>query len=132
MVDNFYPNRNNPFAPNQNARMFGNTLNWVQGIEGAKAFQIGPNSNALMLDSENDGIFYIKTSDNIGMCSMRTFKFEEITNTQTTPQVDLTAYVRKDELQTLLNNILNSEVKHEQTISATQSSVSESKPLITV
>lgn len=119
----------NPYQQQQ-PRPFGNTINWVQGVEGAKAFQLGPNSNAMMLDSENDGIFYIKTSDNVGMCNMRTFKFEEITNAQTQPAVDLTAYVRKDELQELLKTILNSEVSNEQTVSATTESTNGTKPLI--
>lgn len=119
----------NPYQQQQ-PRQFGNTINWVQGIEGAKAFQLGPNSNAMMLDSENDGIFYIKTSDNVGMCNMRTFKFEEITNAQPQSAVDLTAYVRKDELQELLKTILNPEVSNEQTVSATTESANGTKPLI--
>ena len=119
----------NPYQPQQ-PRQFGNTINWVQGIEGAKAFQLGPNSNAMMLDSENDGIFYIKTSDNVGMCNMRTFKFEEVTNVQPQSTVDLTAYVRKDELQELLKTILNPEVNNEQTVSATTESANGTKPLI--
>lgn len=119
----------NPYQQQQ-PRQFGNTINWVQGIEGAKAFQLGPNSNAMMLDSENDGIFYIKTSDNVGMCNMRTFKFEEVTNAQSQSAVDLTAYVRKDELQELLKTILNSEVSNEQTVSATTESTNGTKPLI--
>ena len=118
----------NPYQ--QQPRPFGNTINWVQGVEGANAFQLGPNSNAMMLDSENDGIFYIKTSDNVGMCNMRTFKFEEITNAQQASTVDLTAYVRKDELQELLKTILNSEVSNEQTVSATTESTNGTKPLI--
>lgn len=119
----------NPYQQQQ-PRQFGNTINWVQGIEGAKAFQLGPNSNAMMLDSENDGIFYIKTSDNVGMCNMRTFKFEEVTNIQSQSAVDLTAYVRKDELQELLKTILNPEVNNEQTVSATTESANGTKPLI--
>ena len=119
----------NPYQQQQ-PRQFGNTINWVQGIEGAKAFQLGPNSNAMMLDSENDGIFYIKTSDNVGMCNMRTSKFEEVTNAQPQSAVDLTAYVRKDELQELLKTILNPEVNNEQTVSATTESANGTKPLI--
>ena len=119
----------NPYQQQQ-PRQLGNTINWVQGIEGAKAFQLGPNSNAMMLDSENDGIFYIKTSDNVGMCNMRTFKFEEVTNAQPQSAVDLTAYVRKDELQELLKTILNPEVNNEQTVSATTESANGTKPLI--
>lgn len=82
----------------------------------------------MMLDSENDGIFYIKTSDNVGMCNMRTFKFEEVVNPSTPTNANLADYVRKDELQSLLQELINSqEVRNEQTVSATTGS----KPLIT-
>lgn len=81
-----------------------NGITWVQGIEGAKAFQLTPNSNIILMDSETDNIFYIKTSDNVGMCNLRMFKFEEITNTPKSQNLD--QYVRKDELEQLLNELL--------------------------
>lgn len=59
-----------------------NQINWVQGIEGAKAFQLIPGANTILMDSENDGIFYIKSCDNVGMCNLRTFKFTEVNNTK--------------------------------------------------
>ena len=96
-----------------------NGINWVQGIEGAKAYLLSPNSNCILLDSENDGIFYIKVSDNVGMCNLRTFQFEEITNTPSS-SVDLTGYVKKDELETLVKSIMG-EKKNEQSISGTKS-----------
>lgn len=105
-----YPN---PYLQS-NTPQSHNGINWVQGIEGAKAYQLQPNSNAVMLDSENDGIFYIKVSDNVGMCTLRTFKFEEITSTPTT-NIDLSGYVRKDELESLINSMLGG--KNEQSIS---------------
>ena len=114
----------------QNQMQFGNTLNWVQGVEGGKAFQIRPNSNALLLDSENDGIFYIKTSDNVGMCNMRTFKYEEITETPSTAKVDLSEYVRKDELNALIKQMITPEVKNEPVISANADTAGVTKPLI--
>ena len=83
-----------------------NGIQWVQGIEGAKAFQIAPNSNIPLFDSENDGIFYIKISDNVGMCTLRAFKFEEIKPTNQTQQVDLSEYVKKTELESLINDML--------------------------
>lgn len=63
---------NNPYQPRVNP----NGITWVQGVEGAKAFQLLPNSNAILMDSESDK-FYIKSSDNVGMCSLRTFNFVE-------------------------------------------------------
>ena len=94
-----------------------NGINWVQGIEGAKAYQLIPNSNAILMDSENDGRFYIKVSDNVGMCNLRVFKYEEITDTPAaTSNIDLSEYVKKSELQSLISSMIGG--KHEQSVSA--------------
>lgn len=132
------PYMNNPY-PMQNQYMTqqqkANGITWVQGIEGAKAYQMSANSNAIMLDSEIDGRFYIKTCDDVGMSKLRLFKFEEITDF--TPQannVDLSQYVRKDELQALLSNVLSSQevVNNEQSIStAKRNANSKQRALIT-
>ena len=85
-------------------------INWVQGIEGAKAIQLKPNDLGVFLDSENEGVMYIKTSDNVGMCTLRTFKFTEVTPTkETSPQIDLSEYVKKSELESLINKMLGGE-----------------------
>lgn len=120
------PTITNPMFPQMNyvAQQNHNGINWVQGIEGAKAFQLMPASNCILLDSENDGIFYIKVSDNVGMCNLRTFRFEEITNTST-PNVDLTGYVKKDELASLVKSIMK-ENANDKSVSAVKSA----KPII--
>ena len=69
-----YPQAYNPYM----TQTQNNGINWVQGIEGAKAYQLTPNSNVILMDSENEGRFYIKVSDNVGMCNLRVFKYEEI------------------------------------------------------
>ena len=102
-MNSYVPNQNQ-FYP-RNTMLSGPQIQWVQGIEGAKAYQLAPNSTVQLLDSENDGIFYIKTSDNIGMCNLRVFKYEEIKNTQPTP-TNMSEYVRKDELENLVNQML--------------------------
>ena len=114
---NLYNNQNSrwPGAMQQN---YTNMINWVQGIEGAKAWQLTPNSNVILMDSENDGIFYIKTSDNVGMCALRTFKYEEITE-KPGKSVYLSDYVKKSELQDLLNSMLGGSV-NEQPLSANE------------
>ena len=91
-----------------------NSIIWVQGIEGAKGYQTTPNSIILLMDSENEGRFYIKSTDNIGMSNLRVFSYSEI-NVNTTPvNNDLSEYVRKDELQSLITNIIKpAEVKNE-------------------
>ena len=91
-----------------------NGIIWVQGIEGAKAYQLAPNSNVILMDSENDGKFYIKVSANVGMCNLRTFSYTEITN-QPVPAIDLSMYVTHDELATAVAQLKG--VKNEQFIS---------------
>ena len=95
-----------------------NGINWVQGVEGAKAFQLMPNSNTVLMDSENDGIFYIKVCDNIGMCSLRKFRYQEIIDE---PQ-QTNQYVTRDELMNILK-----ELKNEQTISGIDTEHSSTK-----
>lgn len=102
MNNQFYPQYNNPY---QSQMRINNGIIWVQGIEGAKAYQIMPNSNVLLMDSENDGVFYIKVSDNVGMCSLRTFKYEEVTNiNKTQASEDMSKYITRDELNDILNS----------------------------
>lgn len=109
----YYRQTNNYYPP------ISNGITWVQGIEGAKAFQLAPNSNVVLMDSEREGIFYIKISDNIGMCSLRIFKYEEVKDNleATVPPVDLSEYVKKSELQDLISNITK-EAYNEQPIPA--------------
>lgn len=108
MNNQFYPQYNNQYQTQYQIRT-NNNINWVQGIEGAKAFQLMPNSTTMMLDSENEGIFYIKVSDNVGMCTLRTFKYEEITNfcKKQENDVDMSQYITRDELQSILDKRLN-------------------------
>ena len=90
--------------------MFYNyTINWVQGLEGARAFQLPyPNSNIILLDKDEEGMMYIKSTDNIGMPTIRSYHFEEI---KETPK----EYVTREELMNLLK-----ELKDEQTIQSTE------------
>ncbi len=96
-----------------------NGINWVQGIEGAKAFQLPPNSNTVLLDSENDGLFYIKICDNIGMCSLRKFRYQEIIDE---PQPQPNQYITRNELMAILK-----EMKNEQAIPTTNTNIIKSE-----
>ena len=80
-------------------------INWVQGVEGAKAFRIKPNDMVIILDSENEGFMYIKTSDSIGMCTLRTFNYQEVTQQQS--NTDMTQYVKASELESKVEEIIN-------------------------
>ena len=81
-------------------------MNWVNGIEGAKGAQMLSNSNAVLFDSEKNRV-YIKSSDNIGMSTLRIFDLTEITETeQTTNSIDLSQYVTKKELVEEINKLM--------------------------
>jgi len=81
---------------------------WVQGIEGAKGYQMPPNAVAVLLDSETEGMMYIKNTDGIGMSTLRSYKYtEHIEEPKKNP--DLTEYVRKDELRDLIAKIAGGE-----------------------
>ena len=107
--------------------MVSNNVTWVQGIEGAKAYQIPQNSNVILMDSEQNRM-YIKTSDNIGMCSLRMFDFTEVTDVSNSqnpsaPEMDMSQYVTKKELADILSTI-KGDTSDEHNISTTKSSKS--------
>lgn len=66
------PMYNNPIP---SAAQPVNGLVSVTGIEGAKAYQMPPNSSMPLFDGNND-ILYVKTTDAAGYPTIRTFKFE--------------------------------------------------------
>lgn len=54
-----------------------NTINWVQGVEGAKSWAVAPGKSVMLMDSEAS-VFYIKSSDNSGMpMPLRIFDYQE-------------------------------------------------------
>lgn len=116
-----YPiNYQNPYLNAKPAYTQNNGILWVQGVEGAKGYQMTPNSILLLMDSENDGVFYIKSTDNIGMSNLRTFKYSEVNTAEigATALPDLSEYVKKDELQELIKNMIGG-YANEQSVSTT-------------
>lgn len=103
-------NQRNPYSTTPT-----NNIIWVNGIEGAKAWQLNPNSMVILLDSETDGKMYIKVSDSIGMPSLRIFNYVEEVQTLPTNNVtnnsdlDLSQYVKKDELEKLIKEFITNE-----------------------
>lgn len=106
-------NMNYPYNPYNPYPQPKNGINWVQGMEGAKAYQLTPNSNTILLDSENEGIFYIKVCDSVGMCSLRVFKYSEVTEQ---PKAQ-TEYITRTELTDIING-LREEIKNDTFVSA--------------
>lgn len=80
-------------------------LLWVQGEAGAKSYLVAPNTTVLLMDSEGSR-FYLKSTDNAGMPSLRVFEYSEVF--QNTPQAQNSAqndlddkYVTREEYNAL-------------------------------
>lgn len=79
-----------------------NGLVSVTGIEGAKAYQLPPNSSMPLFDQNND-ILYLKTTDSAGYPTIRTFSFKAIEQADQKPQpVD---YVPRSEFDALAHDV---------------------------
>ena len=76
----YYPNVQmpDPIPPARQAPAQNGAINWVSGIEGAKAFLVAPNNSVLLMDSEGSS-FYMKSADASGMPTLRVFDYTERT-----------------------------------------------------
>ena len=116
--NNNYMNRNNNYIPSQQStaqqQVYQNNVIWVKGKENARSMQLPPNSTVILLDSEV-GKFYIKTTDDIGLGKIRVFSYVEEPDNESTnvsssvPNVDLSNYVTKTELEEIIKEIKNNE-----------------------
>lgn len=80
-------------------------IEYVNGIEGAKAFILPPNAQKLLLDSDNT-FFYIKTTDMQGKPSVKRFRYIDVDAEQKVePQKDEKPlnFVSLDQFTDLLN-----------------------------
>lgn len=66
----------------------------VTGIEGAKAYQMPPNSVVPLFDADND-IMYVKSTDGAGFPTIRAFAFQPVEN----PQPNDQQYVTRAEFE---------------------------------
>lgn len=79
---------------------------WVQGEAGAKAYLVAPGCTVQLWDSENQTI-YLKSADMSGMPSMRVLDYTErgassVQRKEEPPQPDMTQYITRDELESIL------------------------------
>ena len=85
-------------------------IEYVNGIEGAKAFILPPNTQKLLLDSDN-AFFYIKTTDTQGKPSVRRFRYIDIDAEQQAemqkqePQQPQPLYVTLQQYQEVLDTL---------------------------
>ena len=91
----------------------------VNGIEGAKTYQMAPNSTVALFDC-NEDIMYIKTTDGAGFPSIRTFSFTEVKE-QNKPisQVD---YISREEFEEFKKELMNN---GKQSISRSKSNLTD-------
>ena len=102
-----YQQVQNPYGNND--VQYASGINWANGISDAKAFRIKPNDKVIILDSENEGVMYIKSSDNIGMCSLRAFRFNEVTDQliNNGHNTDMSEYVKSSDLDARVEAVVN-------------------------
>lgn len=98
----------------------------VTGADGAKAYQMAPNSSAALFDGTRDA-FYVKTTDGAGFATIRTFEFSEVMETPANPESNIMQEVQsiREELEYVKQSIRgwNPEGNHE----SSESSDAESK-----
>ncbi len=75
------PQQQNMYAPQQPPMQIQSNIEYVNGIEGAKAFILPPNTQKLLLDSDNT-FFYIKTTDAQGKPTVKHFKYVSVDDEQ--------------------------------------------------
>lgn len=83
------------YQPLQNAQQPVNGLVSVTGIEGAKAYQLPPNSSMPLFDKDSD-ILYVKTTDGAGFPTVKAFRFEPMEAEQ-----QASGYVGREEFEEL-------------------------------
>ena len=103
MYNNYFPvtyPQAQPMSYPQYQQTQSTGINWVQGIEGAKAYPVAPNANVMLMDSEND-FFYIKSSDQIGHPVIKVYEYKEYQEEQKKE----TEYVSKEEFEEFKNSL---------------------------
>lgn len=80
-----------------------NGLVSVTGIEGAKAYQLPPNSSMPLFDGDND-ILYVKTTDAAGYPTIKTFRFEPLEQVPQAPEQGAD-YVQRPEFDALVTQV---------------------------
>ena len=131
--NNYFPTGYNPYgfqpvsAPFDGTQQYGqgniqgrqatpqSGLIWVSGEAGARGYPIAPNTTVDLWDSESQTV-YLKSADASGMPSMKILDYTIRDNTthsnalQKQPQVDLSNYVTKEELEKRISEMMKQKV----------------------
>lgn len=124
MYNNYFPvtyPQAQPMSYPQYQQTQSTGINWVQGIEGAKAYPVAPNANVLLLDS-NEQTMYVKSADATGRPTVTVYDYEErkVGNSSAT-DTNTAHFVTKDELTEILNGFVRKENGDEQSVQTTES-----------
>lgn len=99
-----YPNFNNSMYQVPQGQQ-NNSIVWVQGEEGAKAYPIAPGNTVLLMDSESP-VIYLKRADLSGRpMQMEIYDMVRRDPNQTSnneQMIDLSGYVKMEELDNLI------------------------------
>ena len=83
------------------------SIEYVNGLEGAKAYLIPPNSTKLLMDSDGD-YFYIKTANPQGQANVKIYKYEEVlqgSSPKETPTAKNVKYATVEDIELLREEI---------------------------
>lgn len=72
----------------------------VTGMDGARAYQMPPNSAVALFDGSQD-VFYVKTTDGAGFPTIRAYAFAPVQD-QSQPQADYVTRAEFDELKEMI------------------------------
>lgn len=104
---NYTPSYAQPTYPQQSQ---SGGLIWVQGEAGAKSYLVAPNSTVMLMDSEGSR-FYIKSTDNSGMPTLKTYVYHQEGATaapgaaNSPDTVEVADYIKRDEFDGLMAKI---------------------------
>lgn len=89
------------YQPTQSTAQPVNGLVSVTGIEGARAYQLPPNSQMPLFDGNQD-LLYVKSTDAAGYPTIRTFRFEPMEIEAKVVEAD---YVQRSEFDELVAQV---------------------------
>ena len=114
---------NNYTYPNYNQYSNNDTnLIFVNGLEGARGYRIRPQQTILLIDSTQIRI-YLKSTDNLGIETMKTYSITEVENKETT-DVETRLDKIEDNLTKIMETISNNKGDN---INESDNAVNESK-----
>lgn len=124
MYNNYFPvtyPQTQPMSYPQYQQTQSTGINWVQGIEGAKAYPVAPNANVMLMDSSAN-TFYIKSADATGRPTISLYDYEERkVGNSSTADANTANFVTKDELKEILSGFVKKGESNEQPVSETES-----------